>query len=93
MSRRSDAQDQRRRRRACRLDIERCEERNLLSSGLGELMAPRPPDTIPPKAAADFMLTTLASFNGANGAYTTAGLVRRPAGQPLRHDAVRRGQR
>ena len=37
MSRRSYAQNQKRRRRACRLDVERCEERTLLSSGLGEL--------------------------------------------------------
>ena len=75
MSRRSYAQDQRRRRRACRLDVERCEERTLLSSGLGGLTAFGPPDTIPLKAAADYTLTTLASFNGTNGAFPERGLV------------------
>ena len=75
MSRRSYAQDQRRRRRACRLDVERCEERTLLSSGLGGLTAFGPPDTILLKAAADYTLTTLASFNGTNGAFPERGLV------------------
>ncbi len=80
MSRRSYAQDQRRRRRARRLDVERCEERTLLSSGPGGLTAPGPSDTIPLKAAADYSLTTLASFNGANGAGPWASLVRDPRG-------------
>ena len=98
MSRRSYAQDQRRRRRACRLDVERCEERTLLSSGLGELTASGPPDTIPLKAAADYTLTTLASFNGANGAVPVAGLVRDPQGNlfgttPAAGPAARHGLR
>ena len=80
MSRRSDAQDPRRRRRACRPDVERCEERTLLSSGLGELTAAGPPDPIPLTAAADPTLTALASFNGANGAGPFASLVRDPRG-------------
>jgi len=76
MSSRSYARDQRRRRRACRPHVERCEERALLSSGLGELTAPRPQDTITLKsAAASYTLTTLVSFNGANGSGPAAAPV------------------
>ena len=76
MSSRSYARDQRRRRRACRPHVERCEERALLSSGLGELTAPRPQDTITLKfAAASYTLTTLVSFNSANGAFPAAAPV------------------
>ena len=39
------------------------------------LKAPGPPNTIPLKAAADYTLTTLASFNGADGANPTIGLT------------------
>ena len=73
---RSYARDQRWRRRACRPHVERCEERALLSSGLGELTAPRPQDTITLKsAAASYTLTTLVSFNGANGSGPAAAPV------------------
>jgi len=76
MCSRSYAQDQRRRRRACRPHVERCEERALLSSGLGEFTAPGPQDTITLKsAAASYTLTTLVSFNGANGAFPAAAPV------------------
>jgi uncharacterized repeat protein (TIGR03803 family) len=76
MSSRSYAWDQRRRRRACRPHVERCEERALPSSGLGELTAPRPQDTITLKsAAASYTLTTLVSFNGANGSGPAAALA------------------
>ena len=80
MNYRSSAQAQRRSRRACRLGVERCEERTLLSSGLDALTAAGLPATVPLKAATDPTLTTLASFNGANGANPWAGLVRDPRG-------------
>ena len=43
-------------------------------------------------AAGSGTLTTLASFNGANGAQPIYQRGPRPAGQPLRHDEQRRGQ-